>query len=282
METWEALESPLMRAAEALTARLGAPRVGVILGSGFGPFASAVGEPVGRVRFVEVEGLLPPRVDGHDATVEAHRIGGATAWIFRGRLHLYEGHSVARVVQSVRVLAFAGARGVLLTCAAGGISDRHAPGTLMAVEDHINLTGADPVAAIPPDRRDPAFLDLQGTYDGAFLAAWGREAERSGVPLPRGILAAVRGPCYETPAEVRMLRVLGADAVTMSTVPETMAARYLRLRVAALACVANHAAGTGSGPVRHEDVLAAVAATAEDRAVFFRRGLEGMLEAVRR
>ena len=281
METWEELESPLRTAADELTARLGRPRAGVVLGSGFGPFTSALGTPVQRVRFAEIPGLLAPRVNGHDAEIEAYPVRDCIVWVFRGRLHLYEGHSAPRVVQAARALAFAGAEAVLLTCAAGGLLESQSPGDLAIVEDHLNLTGTDPLATIPPERRRPVFVDLQGVYDADFLATWTEAAGEHGIRLRPAVLAAVHGPCYETPAEVRMLRTLGAHVVTMSTVPESIAAHHLGLRVAALACVANAAAGMAPGRLCHQEVLDTVSSSSASRGAFFRKGLEEMIGVAR-
>jgi purine-nucleoside phosphorylase len=183
------------------------------------------------------------------------------------------------VAQAVRVLAAAGARAVLLTCAAGGLLDSDRPGVFAAVADHINLTGADPTRGQGLER-GTRFVDLQAAYDRELLSVWEGGARRAGIALRRAVLAGVAGPSYETPAEVRMLRALGADAVTMSVVLETIAARALGLRVAAIACIANSAAGLGSGRLDHRDVLAAVRAATAAAGPFFRDGLRRMAETV--
>jgi inosine/guanosine/xanthosine phosphorylase family protein len=277
METWPSTEYPLRSAAQELVARMGVPAAGVVLGSGFGDATSGFGPPRERIRFAEIAGLLAPRVDGHDAQIESYELGGSLIWVFRGRLHLYEGHSVSRVAQAVRVLSFAGAEAVLLTCAAGGLRDDDVPGSYLFVADHLDLTGTDPISAIPSDLRDPAFPDLQRVYDRAILDRWTASAREQSIAWRPGVLAAVSGPCYETPAEVRMLRTLGADAVTMSTVPESVVAHYLGLRVGAIACIANRGAGMADGGIRHDEVVAAVAGSVSGQSAFFRNAALGML-----
>ncbi len=270
MRTWDEVGKAAEAAAELLLKRLGPPRIGVVLGSGFAPLAEALGcGPA--VPLLEIPGAPPSGVPGHGGGVAA----GSGAWVFTGRWHLYEGLSVSEVVFPVRVLRASGAEGVLLTCAAGALVERFRPGDLVLIADHLNLTGSDPVGGVSQERRDPQFLDLQGVYDPRYREAWRSTAAGA---LPSGILAAVRGPSFETPAEVRMLRALGGEVVSMSTVPEAIAARYLGLRVAALACVANAGAGlTGSSAIRHGDVVTTVSRTVEERSVLLAAGVAAMV-----
>jgi purine-nucleoside phosphorylase len=192
-------------------------------------------------------------VDGHAGELLCVDLGaGAEAWVFSGRLHAYEGHDPCAVVRPVDMAAAAGAGRMLLTCAAGGIRADLVPGDLVLVSDHLNLMGW-----LPP-LGDVPFLDLSQVYDldgSRLLVAAAGEA---GQNLVHGVLAAVRGPVYETPAEVRMLAALGADLVSMSTVPEAIRARALGLKVAALACIANHAAGRARQALDHGHVLKTV------------------------
>lgn len=261
MRTWDEAGEAAHSVARRLTARLGAPSVGVVLGSGFSSLAEALG--CGEaVPLAELPEAPPSRVAGHGCGIAAASRTGGVAWVFLGRWHAYEGLGMADVVFPVRVLREAGAASVLLTCAAGGLRDDDAAGCLAVVEDHVNLVGDDPVAWVPPDPREPRFLDLHDVYDPPYRDVAREAAARLGAPLRGGVLAAVRGPCYETPAEVRMLRSMGADLVSMSTVPEAIAARYLGLRVAALACVSNRGAGLdGARRLRHGDVIEAVRAS---------------------
>ncbi len=267
------------RAAAFLEGRLGRPDLGVVLGSGFAPLAGALGAGE-RVSSSEIPGCPECRVEGHGGGAAAARVASGNVWLFAGRLHLYEGHDAARVAFPVAVLAAAGVRSVLLTCAAGGLDDADVPGDFAVVTDHINLAGADPLRVIPPERRDPPFLDLQEAYDPAFRLAWHEAARAGEVRMRDGVLAALAGPCYETPAEVRMVRGLGADLVSMSTVPEAIAARYLGLRVAAVACVSNKGAGmAGARWIHHGGVVRSVEEAVAGAAGFLRAGIESMAAA---
>jgi purine-nucleoside phosphorylase len=264
-------------AAALLRDRLGPPAAGIVLGSGFAPLAEVLG--VGpAVLAGEIPGCPVCTVDGHASGVAAADLPGGRMWVFLGRCHVYEGHDAARVVFPVATLAAAGASAVLLTCAAGGLLERDRPGDFALVMDHLNLTGQDPLRAIPPGTRDPAFLDLQGAYDVELADVWRSAARDAGVPLRDGVLASLPGPSYETAAEVQMLRTLGADLVSMSTVLETIAARYLGLRVSAIACIANRGAGMAGGEaISHEGVIARVAGSVAGAGVFMRAGAGSML-----
>jgi purine-nucleoside phosphorylase len=267
------------RAAALLLEELGPPDLGIVLGSGFAPLAAALGAgaPVPSSRIPGYPGCA---VTGHGGGVAAARTPAGSVWLFLGRLHLYEGHGAARLAFPAVVLAAAGARSVLLTCAAGGLLETDRPGDFVLVADHLNLTGADPLRSILPATRQPPFLDLAGVYDPALREAWQEAACGTGVRLREGVLASVAGPCYETPAEVRMLRALGADLVSMSTVLEAIAAHYLGLRVAALGCVANPGAGMpGGGTLTHGGVLAVVEGAVSRAGRFVTRGCAAMLRA---
>lgn len=263
MAGWEASAGTVRKAARELRARLGPPSIGVVLGSGFHPLAAQLGAGP-PVDLSGIEGYPTASVEGHDGGVATAVVDAARAWIFRGRLHLYDGLDPAEVALPVRILAEAGANTVVLTTAAGGVDPGTRPGDLVAVVDHLNMTGEDVVASVPAAARRPAFLDLQGVYDPDLAEILTETARRHGSALGRGVLAGMRGPCYETPAEVRMLRRLGADLVSMSTVIEASAARYLGLRVAAIACVANRGAGLDTEPIDHGTVLTTVAAAVGD------------------
>ena len=267
VKPWGVLDDEVEEAAALLRERLGAPTLGIVLGSGWGPLAAALGagDPVPREA---IPGFPVSRVEGHGGGV-ASTPGGV--WIFKGRVHRYEGRSGAEVVFPVRVLAAARARGVLLTCAAGGLLESDRPGDFAVVADHLNLQGTDPVAEIEGFRRDPAFPDLQGLYDPGWSATL-----RAALGARSGVLAAMRGPCYETPAEVRMLRALGADLASMSTVPEAIAARYLGLRVAAVACISNRGSGMDAQAIRHGEVVGAVERAVEGRDTVWREGVAAL------
>jgi purine-nucleoside phosphorylase len=243
----------LDRAITALRAAgAGRPAVAVVLGSGFGE-ATAAWPVVWRLPYDRIPQMPACSVNGHAGELTAVRLStGAEAWVFAGRLHSYEGFSPEEVVLPVDLAAAAGARKVLLTCAAGGIREDLHPGQLVLVSDHLNFIGW-----LPPLGDEPC-LDLSCVYDPEVMETLSRRAAEAGQFLHRGVLAAMPGPVYETPAEVRMLATLGADLVSMSTVPEAIRARALNMQVAALACIANPAAGRGTSPLDHGAVLTQV------------------------
>jgi purine-nucleoside phosphorylase len=203
---------------------------------------------------------------------------GASVWVFESRLHIYERVNALQAAYPVALLAAAGAQAVVLTCAAGGLLEDDTPGAFAIVTDHVNLLGDDPLRHIPVESREPAFLDLQHVYDSRSAGAWREAARRHGVALRDGVLAAMPGPCYETPAEVRLLRAIGADLASMSVVPEAILAAYRRLRVTAIACISNRGAGVlGLDAIDHGQVEDVVARAVSASASFFRDGLHAML-----
>jgi purine-nucleoside phosphorylase len=252
-------------AAAASAARLGEltgqPRhdVAVVLGSGWASAAALIGDPVAEVSLAHLGGFPPPTVAGHAGVVRSVGVGQARVLVFLGRAHLYEGHSPDTVVHGVRTAIAAGCRVVVLTNAAGGIGG-YPVGQPVVIRDHLNLTGRSPLAGPPPPDGYPArFADLTEAYS-TRLRGLAREADPS---LPEGVYAGLPGPHYETPAEIGMLRVLGADLVGMSTVLETIAARHLGAEVLGLSLVTNPAAGLGGPELNHEEVVAAGKAAAD-------------------
>jgi purine-nucleoside phosphorylase len=249
-------------AAATASARLLAERTGVdrhdavvVLGSGWRPAADALGTATAEVAVTDLGGFPPPTVPGHGGTVRSVPVGGRQVLVFLGRVHLYEGHPVATVVHGVRTAVAAGCRVVLLTNAAGGLRPDLSVGQPVVVRDHLNLTGASPLSGpAPPAGYPPRFVDLTDLYS-ARLRTLAREVEPA---LDEGVYAALRGPHYETVAEVAMLRRLGADLVGMSTALEAIAARHLGAAVLALSLVTNVAAAAD-----HEVSHAAVVATGE-------------------
>jgi inosine/guanosine/xanthosine phosphorylase family protein len=268
--------------ARGVVERLGAPDLGVVLGSGFDVLGAALADGP-TIETAAIPGYPRGRVPGHRGRIRSGGRPHGTVWVFQGRVHLYEGFSGDEVAFPIALLAAAGARAVLLTCAAGGLREGMRAGELLLIGDHLNLTGVDPARGLAHAGDGPRFVDLQGAYDPEFREIWRTEAARRGVELPEEVLAAVGGPCYETPAEVRMLRTLGAGLASMSTVPETIAARWHGLRVAALACVANPGAGLGGGrPIDHADVLDSVERSVAAAVGLLVGGADGMLRSVAR
>ena len=269
-------------AAEASAARLaeltGQPRhdVAVVLGSGWAPAADALGPATAEVPLARLGGFPPPTVGGHSPTVRSLALGGVRALVFLGRVHLYEGHEVATVVHGVRTAVAAGCRVVVLTNAAGGIREGYQVGQPVLIADHLNLTGRSPLAGgPPPDGYGSRFTDLTDLYS-ARLRALARQADPG---LAEGVYAAMPGPHYETPAEIRMLRVLGADLVGMSTVLEAIAARHLGAEVLAVSLVSNLAAGLAPSGLDHLEVVAAGRAAAGRMGSLLAGVLPGILPA---
>jgi purine-nucleoside phosphorylase len=225
-----------------------APAIGLVLGSGLGGFAASLAEKV-DIPFSAVPHLSPPTVAGHAGGLCFGGVGAVRVLCLSGRVHLYEGHDVADVVFGSRLLAALGCRAVLLTNAAGGIREGLTPGSLMLVSDHLNLTGRNPLTGSAY-----AFVDLTHAYDVGIRDAARRAATETSIVLHEGVYAGLLGPTYETPAEIRMLKTLGADAVGMSTVVETIALRHLGVRVGALSCITNLAAGLSGAPLSHAEV----------------------------
>lgn len=227
---------------------------GIVLGSGLGPLADAVTTDR-EVPFAEA-GLPASTVPGHAGKFIFGRLNGTPVVLMKGRVHLYEGHPPAAVTAGVRWLASQGVSHLILTNAAGTLNPEFAPGSWMLLTDHVNLTGTSPLAG-------PEFIDLSAAYDAAWRTRLATAAASAGMPLHQGVYAGLRGPQYETPAEVRMLRTLGADAVGMSTVLETIQARALGLTVTGLSCLTNWAAGISPTPLDHHEVLATGKAAAD-------------------
>jgi purine-nucleoside phosphorylase len=223
------------------------PTLGIILGSGLGPAAEALGVKAG-VPFAEIPGLLPPSVAGHRGQLGLAQIGPHTAVVAQGRSHLYEGHSAAAVTQMIALMHSMGVRTVVLTNAAGCLNQGFDVGDLMLIGDHINLTGSTPLLG------GPNFVDMSQVYDEALRKAAKTAASQLSMRLHEGVYAAMLGPQYETPAEIRMLRVLGADAVGMSTVLEAIRARSLRMRVLGISTLTNWAAGMAA-ELDHKEVI---------------------------
>ncbi len=243
-------------AAEAVIRRLSGrvPLVGLVLGSGLGGVAASLTDSV-RLPYAEIPGFSPPSVEGHAGELVVGGFGGVTVACLSGRIHLYEGEAIERVVFGVRLLAALGCRGVLLTNAAGGIRRDLGPGSLLVISDHLNLTGKNPlIGALEPG--STRFVDMTTAYDARFRELARDAARAAGLAISEGVYAGVLGPSYETPAEIRMLNALGADAVGMSTVLEVIALREKRVRVGAVSVVTNLAAGLGEGELDHGDVQA--------------------------
>jgi purine-nucleoside phosphorylase len=242
-------------AAAFLRERIGSRRVALVLGSGLGALADELREKV-RIPFSEVPGFAPPTVVGHRGVVVAGVLEGVRCVALQGRYHLYEGHDPASVVLPVRALLGLDADTLIVTNAAGGANPRFRTGDLMIIADHIDLTWRNPlIGAVHAG--ESRFPDMSGPYDRALQQLADRVALERGIATVRGVYCAVLGPSYETPAEVRAFRALGADAIGMSTVPEVLVARAAGVRVLGISLISNPAAGLTAEPLTHDEVVAA-------------------------
>ena len=228
--------------------------VAVVLGSGWAEAADVLGTARAEMALTNVGGFPPPTVAGHGGSVRSVDVGGVAVLVFLGRVHAYEGHPLETVVHGVRTAVAAGCRAVVLTNAAGAINLDYRVGQPVLISDHLNLTGRSPLTGPPPPVGDGVrFVDLTDLYSERL-----RRAVCGAVPgLAEGVYAGLPGPHFETPAEIRMLRALGADLVGMSTVHEAIAAHHLRAAVLGISLVTNAAAGSGQGPLDHAEVMAA-------------------------
>ena len=234
------------------------PKVGIVLGSGLGALADQV-SAAQVIPFGDIPGLGRPSVPGHAGQLVLGAFAGTPVAVLRGRLHPYEGWSAAEAAFPVRLLCWLGIRSLVLTNASGGIRPDLRPGDLLVVTDHLNLSGSNPLTGPNDPAVGPRFPDLTSVHSVQLRSALQACAGRLGIPLSEGVYAMMAGPAYETPAEIRMLRQLGADCVGMSTVPEVLAAAHHGVPLVAVSCIANSAAGLGSGrPLTHAEVEASV------------------------
>lgn len=254
----------MQEAVAQLRQRLGEmrPRVGIVLGSGLAGLADAV-ERTAVVSYGDVPGVPEPTVPGHHGEFVAGTLEAVPVILQRGRLHLYEGHAPAVAVLPVRLMAALGVEVLIVTNAAGGIRRLAPPPALMLISDHLNLTGRSPLVG-PTVEGESRFPDMSAAYDPDLRALAKRVAAAAGIALHEGVYAGLLGPSFETPAEIRMLATLGADAVGMSTVLEVIAARARGVRVLGISTITNLAAGISQGPLNHEEVLEAGRAVARD------------------
>lgn len=246
------------------------PRVGVILGSGFGGFADEV-EAVATIPYAELEGFPPTTVGSHAGRLVLGTVGPTPVAVLQGRAHYYERGRIDEMAVPVRALAAAGCEAVLLTNAAGSLRLDMTPGSVMALGDHVNFTGQNPLFGTAGDGR---FVDMVDAYDPALRRQLMAAARAADVRCHEGVYVFFSGPSFETPAEIAAARVLGGDAVGMSTVPETILARHAGMRVAALSLMTNYAAGLVPGALAHEQTLAVADAASAGVRRLLRRFLE--------
>jgi len=241
------------------------PRLGIILGSGLGAVADAV-DDARAIGYGDLPGFPQPGIAGHEGRLVIGTLAGLPVAVLQGRRHVYEGGDPGAMRTPVRALRGAGAEALLVTNAAGSLRADVGPGSLMAISDHINLQGVNPLTGPNDDAVGPRFPSLRDAYDPQLRRTLAAAADRLGVPLGEGVYLATTGPSFETPAEIRAFRTLGADAVGMSTVPEVILARHCGLRVAAISAITNLAEGMGGEPLSHEQTLRHATAAAGDLA----------------
>ena len=251
MSTFERVE----QAAAAVRARCGAaPEIAIVLGSGLGDFADALGDAV-VTPYTDLPHWPASRVVGHAGRLVIGTVAGKRIAALAGRAHFYEGHDLETVVFATRVMARLGVKQLILTNAAGGINTGFAQGALMVIDDHINLLGSNPLVGSNDERFGQRFPDMSEVYSRRMRLVADDAARATGVAVSHGVYIAVHGPSYETPAEIRAFRILGADAVGMSTVPEAIAARHMGLDVLGISCITNMAAGVLNQTLVHDEVM---------------------------
>ncbi len=230
------------------------PKIALVLGSGLGAFADELASPT-RIPYPKIPGFPRSTVVGHAGQLVIGKLGDVPVAVMQGRVHLYEGYSPQEVAFPIRVLGRLGIHSAILTNAAGAINRDYSQGALVAIRDHINLQGANPLMGPNDDRFGVRFPDMSQAYAPEYRAIAQREAKRIGISLHEGVYAALRGPSFETPAEIRFLKTVGTDLVGMSTVLEVIAARHMGIRVLGISCVTNMAAGILDQPLTHAEVM---------------------------
>lgn len=228
--------------------------IAIVLGSGLGAFAEDLTETT-EIPYNEIPGFARATVEGHAGRLVIGKAGGVTVAAMQGRFHFYEGYSLEDVTFPIRVLKLLGVRTVVLTNAAGSLNVEFTPGSLMVITDHLNLLGDNPLRGNNDERFGPRFPDLSTVYSPELQSVVIEAGSAMGLELRRGIYAALSGPSYETPAEIHMVRTLGADAVGMSTVPEAIVARHMSMNVVGISCITNLAAGVSNRPIDHSQVM---------------------------
>ncbi len=230
------------------------PQIAIVLGSGLGAFADALQDSV-VLEYAAIPHWPSSNVIGHAGRLVVGRVAGRQVAVLSGRAHFYEGHPLTTVTFATRVLGRIGIKTLVLTNAAGGINTSFSPGTLMVIDDHINLMGSNPLVGPNDDRFGLRFPDMTEVYSSRLRAIADQASSAAGVPVRHGVYVALHGPSYETPAEIRFLRSIGADAVGMSTAPEAIVARHMGIDVLGISCITNPAAGVLPTPLHHDEVM---------------------------
>ena len=248
------------------------PETGIILGSGLGDFADYIDKSV-VIPYEEIPNFKKAKVKGHAGNLVAGMVSGKPVAVLQGRYHYYEGHDIRDIVFPVRVLCLLGIKNLLITNAAGGINSAFAPGDLMVISDHINLMGENPLSGDNDERIGPRFPDMSTIYDKILSEKIISTARSMKISVKSGVYAGLRGPSYETPAEIRMLKTVGSDSVGMSTVPEAIAAKHMGVKVAGISCITNFAAGITDQPLDHKEVTETADRVKEDFVTLLTRAI---------
>jgi purine-nucleoside phosphorylase len=253
------------------------PKIALVLGSGLGPFADEFADAT-KIPYAEIPHFPQSTAIGHAGQLVVGNVDGIAVAGMQGRVHLYEGYSVKEVAFPIRVFARMGVKAVILTNAAGGI--KFTQGRLVVISDHINLQGVNPLTGFNDERFGPRFPDMSTAYDKRFREMAVGQGNRMGIGIDEGVYAALAGPSYETPAEIRYLRTIGVDLVGMSTVPEVIAARHSDMKVLGISCVTNAAAGILDQPLNHREVLETAARVKGDFVALLKAVLPRIAEAI--
>ena len=238
------------------------PEIGIILGSGLGDFADNL-EGV-RIKYSDIPGFETSTVAGHKGQLELAKVQGKNAVIMQGRYHYYEGYHISRIVYPVKVMKKLGVKTLIITNAAGSVNKEYKAGDLMVIKDHINLMGVNPLIGENDSTLGDRFPDMSEIYRQSLCDIVQAKGKELGLTVQKGVYAAMSGPSYETPAEINMLRIMGADAVGMSTVPEALVANYCAMEVLGISCITNSAAGVHPTRLSHAEVVETAAKVKED------------------
>jgi len=247
----------LNQATEFIKEQIGSkysPKIALILGSGLGALADEIKNPV-KIRYHEIPAFKQSSVDGHVGQLVIGKLQGKDVLIMQGRIHYYEGHKIQDIVFPIKVMKKLGIEKLIITNAAGAVNDKFEVGSLMLIKDHINLMGNNPLIGANDNTLGHRFPDMSEVYDKNLIAYAKKCADKLNLNTKEGIYLATTGPSYETPAEVRMMRIMGADAVGMSTVPEAIAANYAGIKILGISCLTNYAAGVKDEKLCHEEVI---------------------------
>jgi purine-nucleoside phosphorylase len=255
------------------------PKIGLVLGSGLGAFADELSDAV-RVPYSQIPSFPLSTAIGHTGQMVIGKVGDVPAAVMQGRVHLYEGYSAEQVGFPVRVLGGMGVRALIVTNAAGGINTKYTQGALVVISDHINLQGQNPLVGANDERFGPRFPDMTQAYWKPYREMALKAARKLGKTVHEGVYAGLLGPSYETPAEIRYLRMIGADLVGMSTIPEVITARHMGMKVLGISCVTNMAAGILDQPLNHQEVLDTAERVKEDFVGLLRAALEEVAKDV--